>query len=114
MHRRNSRNGHVTPTTSDRTAGPDARLVECALLLDLGFAAASVIAFGVLDLITPTSGATWLAVLAIAFGATAGYVLWRRAGRIVEADHRVTNTRREHAVVIGDVERRVLTHPFAR
>src|SRR6478672_5611011 len=114
MHRPKSRNDPATPTASDQTAGPRARLVECALLLDLGFVAANVVAFGVLDLVTPTSGATWLGVLAIAFGGTAAYVLWRRAGRIVEPDHRVTDTRREHAVVTGDVERRVLTHPFAR
>jgi hypothetical protein len=114
MYRPNSRYGNVTPTASDQTAGSDARLVECALLLDLGFAAASVVAFGVLDLITPTSGATWLAVLAIALGGTAAYVLWRRAGRILEADDRVTQTPPEHGVAIGDVQRRVLTHPFAR
>src|SRR5512132_4513066 len=86
------RNVDVGTTTMDAHV----RLVRCAVLLHLAFSAASLVAFGVLDLIAPDGGAAWVAVLAIVCGGSAACVLWRWAGRAIDRDVHLSGVENDH------------------
>ena len=90
-----------------------AKLVHCAVLLDIGLAAACLLAFGVWDLVESTHS-VWIVFGAIAFGGTVACVLWLRAGTTLDRAEPSAHARSEHEAVVAGVERRVLTHPFAR
>jgi len=73
-----------------KTSESSVKLVTSALLLDLGFIAASLVAIGVLALVSPESGPAWLAVLAIACGGSAACLAWRRGRRVLQEDESAT------------------------
>jgi uncharacterized membrane protein YdjX (TVP38/TMEM64 family) len=92
------------------TGESPAVLVRCMVLLHLGFIGASIVAIGIADLIASTYG-IWFPMLAIIGGATACFMLWRAAGRLL-VRHAFGGD--EHAARMPDRRERLLSYPVAR